>query len=102
MDTFNLTSRILQLNPDYYTIWNYRRIIILDLVLTETKEQEQKTYVNELVFFLQLIQINPKSYWLWNHRIWCLQTMPEPNWEVELGLVEKMLSKDARNCKWSW
>lgn len=98
-DTFNLTTRILSSNPDYYTIWNYRRIVILELLSTETIQEKQKSYVNELVFFLQLIKINPKSYWLWNHRIWCLQTMPEPDWEAELGLVEKMLSRDARNCK---
>lgn len=48
---------------------------------------------------MQVIRINPKSYWLWNHRVWCLQTMPDPDWKAELGLVEKMLAMDARNCK---
>ncbi|KAG2228636.1 hypothetical protein INT48_007089 [Thamnidium elegans] len=93
-DAFNLTTKILQSNPDYYTIWNYRRILILDQV-SKDAEKEQKLYQNELVFFLQLIKINPKSYWLWNHRIWCLQTMPLPDWKAELGLVDKMLTMDA-------
>jgi geranylgeranyl transferase type-2 subunit alpha len=100
IDTFKLTTKILQWNPDYYTIWNYRRILILEQVSIETMEQEQKAYVGELMFFLQLIKINPKSYWLWNHRIWCLQTMPKPDWKAELGLVDKMLTMDARNCKY--
>jgi geranylgeranyl transferase type-2 subunit alpha len=100
-DTFKLTTIILQWNPDYYTIWNYRRILILDQVSEESVEieQKQKTFINELLLFLQLIKINPKSYWLWNHRIWCLQTMPKPDWNAELGLVDRMLTMDARNCK---
>lgn len=100
-DAFILTTKILQWNPDYYTIWNYRRILILDQV-SKDAEKEQKLYQNELVFFLQLIKINPKSYWLWNHRIWCLQTMPQPDWKAELGLVDKMLTMDARNCKYKY
>ncbi|KAI9360977.1 hypothetical protein BD770DRAFT_408803 [Pilaira anomala] len=95
-ETFSLTTKILQWNPDYYTIWNYRRILILDQIKNEP-EKEKKSYQNELVFFLQLIKMNPKSYWLWNHRIWCLQNMPNPDWDAELLLVDKMLTMDARN-----
>lgn len=99
-ETFKLTTQILQWNPDYYTIWNYRRIILLEKILVDIDvEEQQKVYGKELMLFLQLIKINPKSYWLWNHRIWCLQHMPKPDWKMELGLVEKMLSLDARNCK---
>lgn len=100
-DTFSLTSKILQWNPDYYTIWNYRRILILEFIAEESADAEfkQKTFINELMLFLQLIKINPKSYWLWNHRIWCLETMPNADWKAELGLVDKMLTMDARNCK---
>ena len=28
-DAFNATTRLLQLNPEFYTIWNYRRNILL-------------------------------------------------------------------------
>ena len=28
--SFNLTTRVLQVNPEFYTIWNYRRKILLD------------------------------------------------------------------------
>lgn len=100
-ETFKLTTQILQWNPDYYTIWNYRRTILLEQTLAHLDvEEQQKVYGEELMLFLQLIKINPKSYWLWNHRIWCLQHMPKPDWLTELGLVEKMLTLDARNCKY--
>ncbi|KAI8987501.1 hypothetical protein BDF20DRAFT_850602 [Mycotypha africana] len=97
-DTFQLTTRIVEWNPDYYTVWNYRRIILAEAILKYLNDEDkQKVFARELQLFLQLIKINPKSYWMWNHRFWCLQNMPNPNWRAELGLVDKMLSLDARN-----
>ena len=29
-DAFDLTTRLLQINPEFYTIWNYRRLILLN------------------------------------------------------------------------
>ncbi|KAL9556249.1 hypothetical protein MBANPS3_001974 [Mucor bainieri] len=97
-DTFRMTSQLVEWNLDYYTIWNYRRILLQEFVLKGLDaEEQQKVYNKELTLFLQLIRKNPKSYWMWNHRIWCLQHMPKPDWQAELGLVEKMLTMDARN-----
>ncbi|KAI8384049.1 hypothetical protein BD560DRAFT_384788 [Blakeslea trispora] len=97
-EAFSLTTQIVQWNPDHYTIWNYRRTVLLEHVLKQLDQEEtQKTYQKELLLFMQLIRINPKSYWLWNHRFWCLQHMPKPDWKAELALVEKMLTLDARN-----
>jgi hypothetical protein len=95
LETLGLTTQIVQWNPDFYTIWNYRRTILLNGIL----DQDSSWFEKDLGFFMQLVRINPKSYWLWNHRIWCLETMPNPDWKAELGLVEKMLTMDARNCK---
>lgn len=59
------------------------------------------------------LKAHPKVYWLWNHRRWCLERVPNgpgeegssgyhdwktARWEKELGLAEKMLDADARNC----
>jgi geranylgeranyl transferase type-2 subunit alpha len=99
-ETFNLTTKIVGWNPDFYTIWNYRRQVLLNSILKPNEEEEnQKVFQKELLLFMQLIKLNPKSYWLWNHRFWCLQNMPHPDWNNELALVDKMLSLDARNCK---
>ncbi|ORX53255.1 protein prenylyltransferase [Hesseltinella vesiculosa] len=107
-DAFNFSTKILRWNPDYYSVWNHRRIVIQDGLLKPTRapdehdvtaaqEMAQKLFLQELDFFMQLIRINPKSYWLWNHRLWCLRTMPKPSWAGELHLVNKMLTLDARN-----
>ncbi|CDS12694.1 hypothetical protein LRAMOSA04880 [Lichtheimia ramosa] len=103
-ETLSLTTRILQHNPDYYTIWNKRRVILQrgflesgESLSEEAIAKNRSIYVDDLQFFMQLIRINPKSYWLWNHRRWCLESMPNPDWMAELGLVEKLLAMDARN-----
>ncbi|KAF7721153.1 hypothetical protein EC973_005360 [Apophysomyces ossiformis] len=95
-ETLGMTTRILSTNPDYYTVWNWRRLILIEGIL-KTADEKRSVFVKELQLFMQLIHLNPKSYWLWNHRCWCLRTMPEPDWTGELRLVDKMLGMDARN-----
>ncbi|KAK6436447.1 Rab geranylgeranyltransferase [Oleoguttula sp. CCFEE 5521] len=34
-DTFQATSRLLQQNPEYHTVWNYRRILLQDVFRRE-------------------------------------------------------------------
>ena len=29
-DAFDLTTRLLRINPEFYTVWNYRRNILLN------------------------------------------------------------------------
>jgi geranylgeranyl transferase type-2 subunit alpha len=56
-------------------------------------------YTNELDFVQENLKLNPKSYWMWNHRRWCLEHMSQPRWDRELGMVNKFLEIDARNCR---
>jgi len=101
-DTLALTSKLLELNPEYYTIWNHRRRILLHLF----KEQEVELQLaRDLQFLFPLLIQFPKCYWIWNHRLWLLrqasECLPPPKahafWQQELGLVGKMLSRDSRN-----
>ncbi|KAG9288916.1 hypothetical protein G9A89_019538 [Geosiphon pyriformis] len=95
---FNFTTKILAQNPDFYTIWNFRRnILIYGLLKDATTHQKQETFSDELGFLQAIFKLNPKSYWIFNHRRWCLQNMPAPDWQKELSLVEKMLELDSRN-----
>ncbi|KAL1919759.1 uncharacterized protein VTP21DRAFT_1690 [Calcarisporiella thermophila] len=96
-DSLALTTKILGQNPDFYTIWNFRRMILCAILEQAIQEEKQKTFERELTFLAQIIRLNPKSYWIFNHRRWCLQNMPTPDWDRELILVGKMLDLDARN-----
>ncbi|KAI1084092.1 hypothetical protein F5B20DRAFT_526674 [Whalleya microplaca] len=119
---FQLTTKLLRLNPEYYTIWNVRRRCLMSDLLYRRTDQEgsetqdqpsdvqnQESDSNilqaELAFTMPLLVEFPKCYWIWNFRQWILSQailrLPIPVarriWETELGLVSKMLTKDRRN-----
>ncbi|CAG8523710.1 4132_t:CDS:10, partial [Ambispora gerdemannii] len=97
-EAFNYATKILSQNPDFYTIWNFRRNTLLYGLLKDAEtDQKQEAFSNELVFLQALFQLNPKSYWIFNHRRWCLENMPYPDWQRELELVGKILELDSRN-----
>ncbi|KAK9235848.1 hypothetical protein V1525DRAFT_408665 [Lipomyces kononenkoae] len=96
-DALSLTTTLLKQNPEYYTIWNYRREILTSIFLAQPAETIQSHIDNELQFLFARLMEFPKCYWIWNHRKWCLETSPSPPWKYELGLVTKMLERDARN-----
>ncbi|MCJ1384021.1 Rab geranylgeranyltransferase [Xylographa soralifera] len=123
LEALQLTSRLLTLNPEYYTIWNHRRrilqhrfspLISRDSSLEEQRDDNSPGDLNEstlelitsdLNFVFSLLRKFPKCYWIWNHRLWLLQqasthlpvTRVRKLWEGELLLVGKMLSLDNRN-----
>ncbi|KAL9620677.1 MAG: hypothetical protein Q9160_004813 [Pyrenula sp. 1 TL-2023] len=112
------TAELLKANPEYYTIWNYRRRIYSHEFETLTRRHQEGDIKKEdkedqildiikldLQFLFPLMLKFPKCYWIWNHRLWLLEqaTVRLPPavarrfWEEELGLVGKMLSRDNRN-----
>lgn len=114
VETLDLTSKLLTWNPEYYTIWNHRRLIIQRL-LSEPATQEESgnlphkmtasRITDDLAFLLPLLRKFPKCYWIWNYRLWLLgeatsrlPTHEAPAfWQQELMLASKMLSLDSRN-----
>ncbi|QIW96805.1 hypothetical protein AMS68_002323 [Peltaster fructicola] len=100
-DTFGITTALLRQNPEYYTIWNYRRVILQDIlakdlaILGEESTQEQDRLAAEkegltlqqreisliikedLQFLVPLLRQFPKCYWIWNHRAWLLNEATE-------------------------
>jgi len=96
-EAFNITTKILSMNVEYYTLWNFRRKILLHEFETLTPEEKEKKFENELEFQEKCVRKKPKSYWAWNHRRWILENMEKPNWKRELLLVNGMLNLDTRN-----
>lgn len=72
------TEKFSFLSPDFSTLWNYRREILLHLF-----EQAQDEYATlegklgvikkELEFLFKGIARSPKSYSLWFHRQWVIE-----------------------------
>lgn len=121
LELYDLTTKLLRLNPEYYTVWNVRRRCLLSCLLStadqpvpdaqdptpDAKNQQSDGEVlqSEIAFTMPLLMEFPKCYWIWNFRQWLLSQailrLPLPAarkiWETELGLVSKMLNKDQRN-----
>ncbi|GMM32545.1 Rab geranylgeranyltransferase [Martiniozyma asiatica (nom. inval.)] len=96
-DSFlKLSQELLNWNPEFYTIWNYRKELIIGLFSSDT-ESLQLHISDELQLTLLLLKSHPKSYWIWNHRLWCLKHIPRPDWPMEMKLIEKFFDADSRN-----
>ncbi|TFK54826.1 rab-protein geranylgeranyltransferase [Heliocybe sulcata] len=107
-EAFDATTKLLQINPEFYTVWNYRRNVMLNgLFMNSTPDIINDILSEDLSMTTAALKAHPKVYWIWNHRRWCLENVPEgpagtqdwkkANWNRELAVVEKMLDADARN-----
>ncbi|KPP60436.1 hypothetical protein Z043_121567, partial [Scleropages formosus] len=92
-----LTQQLLSSNPDFATLWNYRREILLHLETVRSEDEIQRLYEEELSFLEACLKVNPKSYGSWHHRGWVSTRLPRPDWARELSLCERCLSLDDRN-----
>lgn len=109
-----MTSKLLKWDPEYYTVWNHRRLILrhqFEQVTSPSPHDARSpdALVNlisdDLAFLIPLLRKFPKCYWIWNYRLWLLQEstrlLPTPEtrrfWQQELALAGKMLSLDSRN-----
>ena len=113
-------SKLLQTNPEYYTMWNYRRLILRHLFSQSVKDgsnlppSEERTIdvqsvdaliSDDLDFLFPLLRKFPKCYWIWSYRLWILgeatRLLPPSDarayWQRELSLASKMLNLDNRN-----
>uniref|UniRef100_A0A673MTJ0 Geranylgeranyl transferase type-2 subunit alpha n=1 Tax=Sinocyclocheilus rhinocerous TaxID=307959 RepID=A0A673MTJ0_9TELE len=96
-EALQLTQQLLSSNPDFATLWNYRREVLLHLETLREKDEVQKLYESELHFIEACLKVNPKSYGCWHHRSWVNTRLPQPVWTRELGLCDRCLSLDERN-----
>ncbi|CEJ62366.1 hypothetical protein PMG11_10867 [Penicillium brasilianum] len=112
VETLKEISDLLSRNPEYYTVWNYRRQVLRhqfsdaeDSTNEESSKQVAELIKNDLIFLMPLLRSFPKCYWIWNYRLWLLDeacrllplTMSRQFWQEELVLVGKMLTLDSRN-----
>ncbi|KAK9675222.1 Protein prenyltransferase alpha subunit repeat [Popillia japonica] len=100
-DSLMLCAQVLSVNPDVYTLWNYRKEVVLQQLEMSKDEEVDDALVsfleNEIKLTEQCLLDNPKSYSSWHHRYWILQRHPKPNWQQEFSLITKYLTFDDRN-----
>jgi geranylgeranyl transferase type-2 subunit alpha len=106
IEVLGLVTKLLNENPEYYTIWNHRRRVLMSLIATETHEHSPDDLLQgDLQLTFALLRKFPKCYWIWNHRNWLLREgealigadAAHKLWSGELQLINKMLHADSRN-----
>lgn len=91
----SLSARLLELNPDFYTLFNWRKLMI-DHQIAASPDRLAEISENELKLMELSLMKNPKSYYAWSHREWILKK-GATNIQREMALVSKFLSMDSRN-----
>lgn len=89
--SLELVAKLLMVNCDSYTLWNYRRELL--------QSSEAETTNQELELTAQCLRKNPKSYPTWWHRRWAVETCNDRAQVAahELKLCAQFLEVDERN-----
>ncbi len=93
--TYALTGGLLPINPDFYTIFNFRKEIVLDMIAKDPSQKE-KLLKAELDLMDKTLLNQPKSYYAWYHRVWVLE-QGGADLSHELELCAKFHDMDPRN-----
>ena len=67
-ETLVQTEKFSFLSPDFTTLWNYRREILVYLFDKADLQKKLMMIADELKFLVKGIMKSPKSYTLWFHR----------------------------------
>ena len=87
-----ICTQILAVNPDYNTMWNYRKQYFDIVGATLPHDEFQSKLTAELSFIQSCLQNNPKSYGSWHQRCYVTLKMgPDCNWKRELDLCNQFL-----------
>jgi len=91
-----LSAKLIALNPDFYTLFNYRKTMLQQYFQSPDKPDKAELCAKELQVIESGLLKNPKSYGAWSHRIWIID-QGTCDLERELSLCSKMLNMDSRN-----
>ncbi|CCD23682.1 bifunctional protein farnesyltransferase/protein geranylgeranyltransferase NDAI_0C00210 [Naumovozyma dairenensis CBS 421] len=98
-----LTSKVIQLAPAYYTIWNYRYEII-ESEIKKMSEPDSTNFLNKELSWLDEITLNnPKNYQIWSYRQAIIKLHPNPDLKLEFPIISMMIDDDTKNYHvWSY
>lgn len=96
-EALSIVSGLLLANPDLYTLWNFRKEILLQMRHQRSTDDFQAHCQDEITLTEACLRMNPKSYGAWHHRGWILKIKPEVSWSKEIALCNKFLEIDERN-----
>lgn len=94
--SLGMTTKFLEVNPECYTVWNFRREMLARIFSQQSEEERRGTCEKELQFLEGALMKNPKAYTTWEHRLWTVRKHGAVA-AAELALCDKFLKFDERN-----
>ena len=99
IEALEISTKIIELTPQHYTAWYFRRKIIERNFLHDSNDQNSSFLKKELFFVRNVCEKNPKCYQNWWHmrkvREWIGFDVEEFNY------INKILSDDTKNM-YAW
>jgi len=74
-ESLKMSMKVLEINPEFYSAWNFRRQILSSL--QSTSPDINKMLWSELHLLEAAIAKNAKAYCLWTHRLWVIDRLVE-------------------------
>ncbi|KAJ6719247.1 hypothetical protein OIU79_006995 [Salix purpurea] len=97
-EAVELSAKLLEINPECYTAWNYRKLAVQHSLFESNLDPDAVNSIlnDELRMVENALRQNFKSYGAWYHRKWVLNK-GHSSIENELRLLDKLQNVDPRN-----
>ncbi|CAH9053269.1 unnamed protein product [Cuscuta europaea] len=99
-EAIEVSAKLLEVNPEHYTAWNYRKLAVEDRLHqfdNVNNAESIKTILDEELRLVEnALRRNYKSYGAWYHRKWVL-SKGHSSTDRELLLLAKFQKADSRN-----
>lgn len=100
-----LTSKVIDIAPAFYTVWNYRYNVFVHIMGKVTDDQEKKMWCKTELDWLDEVTLNnPKNYQIWSYRQSILSNVvKKPSLSTESAIMSMMIDEDSKNYHvWSY
>lgn len=94
-EALELSAKLLEINPEFYTAWNYRKLAV-EHCLSQPGSDPESILNEELRVVECALRQNFKSYGAWYHRKWVL-SKGHSSVDHEMRLLDKFQKADPRN-----
>ncbi|KAK4276904.1 hypothetical protein QN277_015000 [Acacia crassicarpa] len=97
-EALEISARLLEINPESYTAWNYRKLAVEHRVCQSDSNPDtiKSIFDEELKVVESALRQNFKSYGAWHHRKWVL-SKGYSSIDNELHLLDRFQKADPRN-----
>lgn len=96
-EALDLSAKLLEMNPEIYTAWNYRKLGVESNLQSLSDPDSIKSLLDEELRVVEsALRQNYKSYGAWHHRKWVLRK-GYSSIEREFRLLDQFLKADSRN-----